>query len=60
MEHRVVSDFCGFNEAYFRLTCNTCEKTLVKQPHYTERGWAAARQAFLRAHPCDEVQRLPL
>jgi hypothetical protein len=55
-EHRVVADTAGFHN-YARLTCNTCEKTLLWQPYMSSVHWTEKRAEFLRAHPCEQIEK---
>ncbi|MDP3954501.1 MAG: hypothetical protein Q8Q06_03750 [bacterium] len=50
-DHNVAIDRVGlFNLT--RLTCYTCEKTLVAQPHMSVSEWDWAKSNFFTEHPC--------
>jgi len=48
--HVVARDTCGFG-GHERLTCVTCDKTLVHQPYMTSDKWEIEAKTFLLEHP---------
>ena len=55
-EHDVEYDYAGFSMRP-RLTCHTCEKTLLKQPYMSLKEWSIKVMEFSDKHP-SEVSRI--
>ena len=51
--HDVDTDYAGFNYNMERLTCFTCQETLLRQPYMTDAMWEQLKATFLRSHPTD-------
>ncbi len=55
VKHDVIADAAGFS-GHSRLTCNSCQRTLVRQPYMNEERWTTMRAEFLAAHPSETIR----